>query len=427
MKECKLPFDAQHVAADAADEIKYICKHFDKRFSASDSEKAAAEYLAGRLAEGAQDVKTEPFKVCPRAYFGWITFTVVCLLLALVSYFFSTLVSCMLLIVAVVPYMLEYVLFKRFYDPLFKQSESQNVYAVKHCSGEVKKRIVLVSHYDAGNEWHTKFAFGTTAFVTQRALNIVGVAYLAAINIARWVMVGGIGAGIAYGNMLYAGLAGLFFVIPWGATLFFVSRRIIDGANDGLSGAVTAIAALNSLKDVQFENTEVCVLLAGSGAVGMRGAMAFVDAHKQEFGDETVFLVANIWRESGALQVNTRELNGFVKSDKKLVKFAFDSAASIGAKCRGHMPVFSNTESGIFSANGLRSLGFNAISANLPDYYRTRYDSYDNLSEDCIGLGYRLALEVIGRYSGEYHFVLQPSDDSAEAHTTYVDDDTPKD
>lgn len=412
MKVCKLSVDAFDVASSVADDIKHICKIIDKRYSGTEAEKQAADFLAQRLSEGTEDVRVETFKTYPQAYYGWINFTVTCILLSFAAYFFSALVSILLLIVGIAPYFLEYVLFKRMYDPLFKQAESQNVYAVKHCEGEVKKRIVLVSHYDAGNEWHTKYAFGAALFVIQRALNIIGAAYLLAINIARWALIGGIGAGIAQGDMLYAGLAGIFFVIPWAATYFFISRKkVIDSANDGLSGAVTAAHALIGLKDVQFENTEVCVLLAGSGAVGMRGAMAFMDAHRQDFGEETAFIVSNILREKKCLQVNARELNCFEKSDGDLLELAFKAAKDLGIDCSKHTPLFSNTESGVFSRAGLRSVGINAVSNHMPDYYRTRYDSFDNISEDCIATGLQLAYSLIGRYSDEYRFELAERED----------------
>lgn len=410
MKMSELPFDAQNVASDIVGDIKYICKNYGKRFSCSQGEKDAADFLAAKLSEGTSDVRVQPFKTHPQAYYGWTIFTTTCTLLAFASYFFSSLVSILLLIVAAVPYFAEYVLFKRLYDPLFKQEESQNVYAVKHCEGDVKRRIVFVSHYDAGNEWHTKYVFGTTLFVAHRALNIIGCAYVLALDIARWALVGGIGSSIASGPMLYAGLAGIFFVISWAATYFFISKnRIIDSANDGLSAAVTATYAFNSLKDVQFENTEVCVLLTGSGSVGMRGAMAFADAHRQEFGEETVFVVASIFREKQYLRVNTKEMNGFVKSDGDAAKLVTEIAGEIGVDCHPHTPVFSNTESGVLSRAGLRSVGINAVSKQMPDYYHTRYDSFENLSEDCIAVGYKLAIAMIGKYSEEHNFQLSES------------------
>lgn len=405
MNSLKLNYDPNEVAARAAGDIKFVCKNFQNRFSGSQGERDAASFLAQKLGEGTDDVRVEPFKVRPRAYFGWIIFTVTCLLLAFVSYFFSALVSLMFILLGITPYLAEYVFFKRLYDPLFEEGESQNVYAVKHCAGEVKKRIVLVAHYDAGNEWLTKYALGTVMFVIHRALNILGIAYLFAINIARWALVGGIGAGIASGPMLIAGLVGAAFVIPWGATYFFISpNRVTDCASDGLSGATAAIYALNSLKDVQFENTEVCVLLAGSGEVGLRGAMAFAEAHANEFGDETVFAVCNILREKQTLTVNCSELNGFVKSDDELVQTVFDCAKEMGLDCRKHSPLFSNTESGIFSRAGLRSVGLNAVGRDLPEYFRTRNDSYDHISEESIAVGYRLALEFVSRISGEGSF-----------------------
>ncbi len=410
----KYSLDASKAAANVASEIKHICKHIDKRFSGSEGEKDAAQYLASKLEASASDVRVEQFGVCPRAYFGWSAFCITCLLLSFAAYFFATLVSLLLLILAIVPYFSEYVVFQRMYDPLCKRKTSSNVYAVKHCEGEVKRRIILVGHYDAGNEWHTKHVFGGALFIAQRALNVIGGFYLLALIIARWVLVGGIGAGIASGPMLYAGLVGIIFCMPWIATYFFVdNKRVIDGANDGLSGCMTAVEAFESLKDIPLENTEVGVLLTGSEAVGFRGAMAFADAHAKEFGDETTFVVLNILREKECMTVNRREANGFVGCDKQAYELVKASARDAGLNVRSRMALFANTDSGVLSARGLKSVGINAISDKLPDYYRTRYDTYDNLSEDCLAGGYTLVMKMIENFSGEvnFEFVSAPAPD----------------
>ena len=55
----------------------------------------------------------------------------------------------------------------------------------------------------------------------------------------------------------------------------------------------------------------------------------------------------------------------------------------------------------MFAQAGFKSAGIVAINRKLPDYYYTRYDSYDNLSEECIAECYGLALEIVKRFCAE--------------------------
>ena len=413
MRLYKLPSQPESVASQVVGDIKHICEHFENRIAGSESERAAAEFLVAKLGEGINDVRVERFNVHPRAYFGWIDFTASCLMLAFAAYFFSALISIMLFLVGLVPFFAEYVLKNRMCDPLFKKETSENVYAVKHCSGEVRRRIVFVSHYDAGNEWRLKRILGATAFKSLFLLGIIGAFYLLVIDVVRWALVGGLGAGIAYGAMLIAGLVGIVFIIPWGAAYFFLDRKkVTDGANDGLSGAVTSVYALNALKDVELEHTEVALLLAGSGEAGMRGAMAFLDAHKNEFSDETFFVSVDILHDSNNFAVSKSEADGFVKSDAHAIGIALDAAKSAGIECKSRN-VFSSAQSRVFSSAGLRSVSINAASKQMTDGLHTRKDCRDDLSEECISKGYEFALQLIAAYDGDVEFEFSNDDISA--------------
>ncbi len=414
MRLFKLPSQPESVASQVVGDIKHMCEHFEDRIAGSENERAAAEFSAAKLGEGTDDVRVERFNVHPGAYFGWIEFTASCLMLAFAAYFFSTLISIMLLLVGIVPFFAECVLKKRMCDPLFKQETSENVYAVKHCSGEVKRRIFFVSHYDAGYEWRLKRILVAEAFKSLFLLGIIGAFYLFVIDVVRWALVGGLGAGIADGAMLIAGLVGIIFVIPWGAAYFFLDRKkVTDGANDGLSGAVTSVYAMNALKDVELEHTEVALLLAGSGEAGMRGAMAFLDAHKNEFSDETVFVSFDILHDANNFAVSKSEAGGFVKSDARAVEIAIDAAKSAGIECKSRK-VFSSAQSRVFSSAGLRSVSINAAGKRMSEELHTRNDCRDDLSEECILKGYELALQLIAAYDGDVKFEFSNDDVSAQ-------------
>lgn len=394
---------ARGICADA----KHICKTYGSRNAGSEGERNTAAYFSDRLVNCADSVNTQTFNVFPNAFTAWITMSVTAFILAYVAYFFAPMVALLMIIVGALPVVFEYILHKRMIDPLFKQEISQNVTAVKKCSGEVKRRLYFVANVDACYENSIKYRLGGVMQTVILVLDFIGVIYFAVLAIARWAVVGGLGTSIASGGTLYAGVAGAAFIIPLFASYFMKSSKTVaDGANANLSGCLVAANVLETLKDAELENTEVGVILTGSGAVGLRGAMAWCEANGGETDRQnTLFITLNTLRELGSLNVNTREMSGSVKNDGDTVKLVLKAADAAGVKCSSRCIPFGATDSAVFSANGFKSASIVAINRKLPDYYSTRYDSYDNMSEECIAECYALALEIVREF-GKENFTL---------------------
>lgn len=416
--------DKNKVADGILADIKHICKTFGSRNAGGEGEKLTADYFAEELKNCADEVKKEEFRVNPSAFTGWIPFSVTCALLAIVAYFFSSLVSILLLIVGILPVLTEYLFFVRAIDPLYAEKTSQNVTAIKRCSETPEKRIYFVANMDANFENTIKYRLGGIMLIVLLVLDFLGAFYFAAISIARWAFVGGVGASIVSGPMLYAGLAGLVFVFPLIASYFLISTKtVVDGANNNLTGCFVASRALAALKDTEFKNTEVGVILTGSGAVGLRGSKAWCEAHSGEIDREnTVFISLTSLRELGSLNANSNEMNGFARCDKSVNRLVLDSAKNLGLKCANHRIPFEASDCATFIQKGFKSTGICAINTQLPDYYYTRYDSYDNLSAECIAESYALVLEIIKSYSGEDgEFVCE---DIGRAESVNADDNS---
>lgn len=395
----------QFGANDFSAKIKYLCKKFPKREAGSDSERAASDLIAEKLSSCAEVTK-EDFAVFPSAHMSWTIISTTAIILAYAAYFFSTLVAATLLVVACAVYVGEYMLCKRLLDPLFVKATSQNVTAVRRSSEEAKRRLYFVAHVDATREWRVKRRFGGVMFIIQRVSNVVGVVYLTAITVARWALVGGVGAGIAEGVMLWMGVAGSIFLFTFFATYFFIDpKNVVDGANDGLSGVAVATTVLRAMeeKGIRLKDTDVGVILTGGSSCGLRGAKAWCDAHARETdGDNTMFVALNCLREANAINIDTVEMNWIVKNDKDAIDSARKAAEAAGVKCSAkRIPFGSTTDGAAFTQAGLKSVSITAMDRNLPDYYRTRYDSYDNLSEECMENCFRLLLGMVEQYSGE--------------------------
>lgn len=374
---------AEFVLAEADN----ITRNYPKRAAGSDGEKQVRERFATLLSDCADEVKTEGFSFAPDAATGWLYLTVVCALLAFVAYFFVAFVSVVLIILALVPFVLQGMLCLRALDGMYKPATSENLIATAKCKGQVKRRIYLCAHTDAAPESRLHAKLGGKFFVAAMVCSVLGVLYMLAANIARWVWLGSMGAALAADAYLIVGLVGLVFVPFWVSCFFFFDKsKTVDGANDDLSGCLTAVAVLKAMREsgTACENTEVCVLLTSAEECGLRGAYAWCDAHAEECKDvPTLFLVLDTLRESDRLSVAARELNGMVKTDSEAAQSFIDAAQSVGVNCKKSACMFGATDAAVFAAKGLSACSVTALGG-LPDYYHTEKDTADNMNAPLI-------------------------------------------
>lgn len=372
------------------DEITYICKNFEKRDPGSKGEEQACEYMAKVLKEdcGCDRADVESFKENPGSFFGWIYFTITFVLLAIPLFFVFPLASILLIVAGLFIVFMQFGLYKKLIDRCFPEKTGHNVTAVKKCTGEVKRRIFFNGHPDAAWEWPVNYKLGGVGFEGHAILCGVGAIYYLVISIISIVNQGGISFGMIDKNSLLFKLAlgGLVFV-PFLVGLYWMwnKNRIVDGANDNLSGCYMGIAILKALQDegIEFENTEIGVILSGSEEAGLRGAKAWCEQHKGEFDDVPTFIFSyDTIHDPKYLMTNYRDLNGTVKADKDVSDLFMEASKEVGIPCKkGWVPPLGGaTDSAAFAQAGFRATGVTGLNHKLEDYYHTRRDTYDNMN-----------------------------------------------
>lgn len=373
------------------DEITHIIKTFEKRDPGSKGEKQACEYMAKVLKEdcGCERADVESFKENPGSFFGWIYFTVTFVLIAIVLFFFFPLASILLIVLGLCIAFIQFGLYKKLVDPFFAEKTGHNVTAIKKCTGETKRRIIFNGHPDAAWEWPVNYALGGVGFEGHAIICGLGAVYYLVISIIYIIQNGVNFAVIETGTPLFkAALGGLVFV-PFLVGLYWMwnKHRIVDGANDNLSGCYMGIAILKALKDegIELENTEIGVVLSGSEEAGLRGAKAWCEQHKGEFDDVPTFIFSyDTIHDPKYLMTNYRDLNGTVKADKDVSDLFMEASKEIGIACKkGWVPPLGGaTDSAAFAQAGFRATGITGLNHKLEDYYHTRRDTYDNMNVD---------------------------------------------
>ncbi len=354
------------------DEITYICKNFEKRGPGSKGEEQACEYMAKVLKEdcGCDRADVESFKENPGSFFGWIYFTITFVLLAIPLFFVFPLASVLLIVAGLFIVFMQFGLYKKLIDRCFPEKTGHNVTAVKKCTGEVKRRIFFNGHPDAAWEWPVNYKLGGVGFEGHAILCGIGAIYYLVISIISIVMQRGISFGmIDTGSLLFKlALGGLVFV-PFLVGLYWMwnKNRIVDGANDNLSGCYMGIAILKALQDegIEFENTEIGVILSGSEEAGLRGAKAWCEQHKGEFDDVPTFIFSyDTIHDPKYLMTNYRDLNGTVKADKDVSDLFMEASKEVGIPCKkGWVPPLGGaTDSAAFAQAGFRATGVTGLN-----------------------------------------------------------------
>ena len=378
------------------DEITHICTKFEKRDPGSKGEQQACEYMADQMkALGCDTVYVDEFKENPNAFLGWIYITITCCFIALATYFFVPAVSIASIVIGLGVCVIQFGLYKKLVDKLFKEKVGHNAAGFKKPTGEVKRRIIFNGHPDASWEWPFKYKFTYLGFDIHMTVCFIGAFYTLAISILRV-------AGVFRGGLaLKLGLAGLVFVPFWFALYWMWNeKRIVDGANDNLSGCYMGIAILKMLKDegIELENTEIGVVLTGSEEAGLRGAKAWSAAHKDEMNDVPTFVFSyDTITQPEELMVNYRDLNGTVKVDKDVSDLFYEACQELSIPCKKGMvpPLGGATDSAAFAQAGLRATGVTALSHALPDFYHTRLDTPDALNKECLATCFAASVKAL--------------------------------
>ena len=409
----KLIAEKEKSAKFMVDGITHICKDMPKRDPGSEGEKMACEYMGQVLRDecGCETTFMEEFKENPGSFFGWIYFCVGLGLAACVLNFFMPVISIVLAGLSIALMVAQFGFYKKIVDKFFPEKTGHNMTAIKKCKGEVKARIFLNGHPDACWLWPVNEKYGGVVHCSQYAFGAVGLLYVFAVSIINTIITKAhpvIVNPTDFPVSFWLGIAQIFFV-PWFIALCFMwnEKIIVDGANDNLTGCYMGIALLKAMKEngIELEHTEVGVILSGSEEAGLRGAMAWAEAHKNDYNDVPTWILSyDTIHEARFLAANYRDLNATVALDKEVGDAFFDAAKELDIYCeKGIIPPFGGaTDAAAFAKAGFKAISIGAMNYKLEKYYHTRFDSWDNLDEGCLADCYAVSVKTVENFDKKY-------------------------
>jgi hypothetical protein len=364
--------------------ILYIIGRVGPREPASPAEYAAQQIWFDEMSKYCDTVNLEPFTVRPGCLMAWVYLASALMILAIFLYNFQQrLIAFICTTIAVVFFIGEFILYKELIDPLYPAKQSVNCVGIIKPELEVTRRIILCGHADSMYEWWYNYLGGHVLFTIVVLVGLVGllISFVMQIILCN-----------AYSG--WFAVAQLFWLPFFGALLFFTNwTRIVQGANDNLTGCVAAVAVAKYLSDngIRLEHTEVRILTSGCEEAGLRGAKAYVRQHPPD-GIETAFIAFDCIREIDKMRIYNRDMTATVALDQKVCNVMQKGGQLAGLNLDFGWIYFGSTDAAAAQQGGYPSGSFVAMDFGPADFYHTRRDSIDNLDPYVIGHAIDLAI-----------------------------------
>ncbi len=406
----KYPARVREYTNYALKSTKIVSKNFGPRPVGSEADAKAREYLKNDTAKFCDETKEEKFLCSDKAFMSWVPIGSVLLVLSTILFVFGLQVASLAVTLLNVFFIVgEFFLYKPVLDIFFKKKESGNIIGVRKASGETKKRIIFCGHTDSAYEWTYTYYGGRPAVATIIVSAVIAVVVSVVGSVIAIVQNGPVNPSVVFmnDNKLVTVFAIIMLVmIPFQVASFFFCnyKRPVTGAIDNLTGCFTSLAVVKFLfdNDIRFENTEVQVLLAGGEEAGTRGSQAFVKAHKKELCDdsvETVFVGIDTIHDFDFMNVISKDLNGFVKNDPRVVELIKNAASVAGYDNVSSGPIsLGSTDSAPLSQAGIPAATFVAMDPTPARYYHTRLDNEEILDPKTMEATVKIALETAFLY-----------------------------
>lgn len=388
--------------------IKKVCKEIGPRFSGSEQEKQGIEYMAEELKTCCDDVNIDSYSVHPKAFLGWIPMSGILMIVSAILFFaaqffgIAPLFYAPVVLAAVCLFfaVTEFVFYNETLDPFTPKKTSYNTYGIRKASGETKRRIIFCGHADSSMEWRFSYFGGPKLLTLTLGGGIAGLVYTAVASVFVAVK---IAADPAFAESLtadilsYIMLGFIVFYIP--VIFMYDKKRVVEGANDDLTGCFTSIAVLKFMQDndIRFENTEVVALCTGSEEVGLRGAKDFVKKHSKEFSDvETVFIALDTIHDFDHMAIYNKDMSGVVKNNPEACNLMKEAGKIAGYDLPYRTVSLGATDAAAVSKSkcGIKAASFAAMDPAPARYYHTRLDTHENLDLKTIEAGVDICLET---------------------------------
>lgn len=348
-------------------------ERFGGRLAGSQAEKNAQLYLKQLLDEFCDKTDLHTFHKPIHAKFHGLKWISLLYFIALIVALYNTRIALVLAVLTAWLFWGNFVSFRGILNPFYPKIESWNVTGTIEPKGEVRSTIAVAGHMDSTREfiWWYHFkqrgiylnVLGGVLFFTFGIVPLLGLLFCNSAGISGWVY---------YVWLFYAILS------PTVLSFAFIhGKEVVPGAQDNLSGIVTAFYTVKAFTDEnRLQHTRLKMISFGSEETGLCGSAAYVEAHKEQLLKENAHLVnldgiMNI----NEIQVLTKERMAGIHYTKSLITAVENSFKAKKVAYRKDVLNIGGTDGAYFVRNGIPSTTILGLPTDrLDPTYHTRLD-----------------------------------------------------
>lgn len=393
--------------------IKKVETEIGPRLPASPEERKGAELIRAEYEKNI-GLKTidEPFKVAPKSSVGAMPYIGLATLVAFVLFYIYPLAGAIVAFLALFYAGVQCITYSNMFDFLWPKKESSNFYTVQEPkSGKADYTVIISAHYDSSWEWTLQYKNPKT-FIPKIAWGTVGTLILVACGIVLTVIGKNqpIWTSISEGFGSVLQWVALLLPIPFLPGLYFLTQFLnhdksvaSPGAMDNLTGIginMEVAKYYNEHPDMLPDNCRLICAGLGCEESGLKGSSAFVKKHKNEEFFKHLYVVnLDSISDYDYFEVVTGDPLQFANYPKDMVDIAYDSLQEAGVvrKTGKIVNPIGGNDATPFHKAGAKAITIAAQNPIPTDYYHTRKDRTDRLSEEVFAEGIEVTHGILRR------------------------------
>ncbi len=393
---------------DTLSMTKDIIDKYGPRLTGTKSTKQAAQNIHNKLSKHCDQSKIEKFEVRRESFMAFMKIFAISFVISSFFFFLGglwTILAVFGYTFATVFALLQFVLYKETFDPLFRKFTGYNVSGVIKPSEEIKQRIIIQGHHDSAyvmnflsdpktqKMYAPRIFTGLSVFIGTNLLLVI----LVFLEIFQ-VQTDGFRNVISFIILVGAPAVVQFY--------FFKSNKVSPGAGDNLIASMISVKIAQIFGQSKAEgknllkHTEIVVISTDAEESALRGARAYVKKHIDELKaiPTYVFNIESLYNVED-LSFLTADINGFIKLSPEMAHDGMIIAESLGYKTKEAPITFGGggTDAAEYAKQNIEAttiLGMENSAIREGLVYHTLNDTVDSINPSVV----KAVLEIAYRY-----------------------------
>lgn len=377
------------------DYITKICDEVGTRSPGSEGEKKGADMTAEFMKDLCNEVEQEEFRVAPKAFLGWIKIDVILVIASVILFLVVPVASGSMMVIAVVLAVGEFIFYFEVLDPFLAKKISTNTIGTILPAKESKQTIIFSGHIDSPFQFSFIKWWKGLAYVILIASAFIILFSFAVVSIlnAVWFFLFNLFNPPLFSYITSNPFTGVWIFMICISPLivlcyFFTTWVDTLGAGDNLSGVAVALGVAKFLKEAKEtksffpKHIKVKVIAFGSEEIGLRGAKAYANAHKDECkAENTIVINLETIVDPAGFYIGTKDLNSTVKLSKKVAEEMHEVATSLELNPKYmSAPIGSgSSDSAALARKGIETICI--LGVNISNFRESYFNHYHTIRD----------------------------------------------